>query len=360
MRQYIVLSHTPWSSSPTRTQQLVTRLGDAQVLFFQPAAGPEDQAWKEGGRLVRPDVTAFTLPPEGRLSDRHPLFRRRSLRKQAAYIERQLARHKFREPILWVTSPEHLPFLDYFAYRGLVYDCDRFWPPELDDQESELAVNADVIFAASPLLRERLAPCSSNVALLPNGVNYPMYCRGNEELPADLARLMKPILGWAGAIDRRLDLSPVQAIADRHPEWTVALLGPIEDCPAVRRLATHSNVVFLGPRPAVDLPDYLAQFQVLLNLRRQEELESDVIPGRIYEYLSTGRPIVSLLLPEEVEEFPDVIYGAHSPEEFVDLCRRALEEDPTWVAPRRRDYGAAAAWSRRAEEVRRILSSISM
>lgn len=360
MKQYIVLSHTPWSSAPTRTQQLVTRLGEAQVLFFQPAAGPEDKSWKNGGKLVRPDVTLYTLPPEGALSERHSFFQKQSLRRQASFVDKQIARHKFREPVLWLTCPDQLPFLDYFAYRGLVYDCDRFWPSDLDDRESELAMSADVIFAASPLLKRRLSPCSSNVALLPNGVNYPMFCRKDVELPADLAQMMRPILGWEGSVDHRLDLSPVLAAASRHPEWTLVLLGPIEDCPAVRQLATHSNVVFLGPRPTVDLPDYLAQFQVLLNLRRMEEADSDVIPSRIYEYLSTGRPVVSLLFPDEVEEFPDVIYGAHDPDEFVRLCEQALAEDPSWVSPRRRDYGAASAWSRRAEEVRRILSSISL
>ena len=33
----------------------------------------------------------------------------------------------------------------------------------------------------------------------------------------------------------------------------------------------------------------------------------------------------------------------------------ALAEDTGWVDQRRRDYGAAAAWSRRADEVKRIL-----
>ena len=55
---------------------------------------------------------------------------------------------------------------------------------------------------------------------------------------------------------------------------------------------------------------------------------------------------------------PDPLLGTE--EEFVRLCERALAEDPTWVAPRRRDYGAASSWSRRAEEVHRILSAISL
>lgn len=42
------------------------------------------------------------------------------------------------------------------------------------------------------------------------------------------------------------------------------------------------------------------------------------------------------------------------------MCASALAEDPTWVSPRRRDYGSAAAWSRRASEIQRILSGIGL
>ena len=64
--------------------------------------------------------------------------------------------------------------------------------------------------------------------------------------------------------------------------------------------------------------------------------------------------------PEQVEHFPDVIYGAHSPEEFARLCRRALEEGDGWARTRRREHGAAAAWSARAEEVEKILRAIGL
>lgn len=360
MKQYVVFSHDPWLAAPSRTQQLVTRLGEAQVLVFQPAAHANDRAYKEGGRMVRPDVTLFTLPPDSALAQRHSFFQSHSLRRQAAYVEKQLAKHRFREPALWLTCPDQVPFLDQLAYRGIIYDCDRFWPDRLEEEEAELASAADVVFAASPQLRSRLSRSSSNVALLPNGANHAMFCRSGLSIPEELASLLRPILGWVGVIDRFTDVAPLLCAAGRHPEWTLVLLGSVEDCPGVRQLMTFSNVVFLGSRPAIDLPDFLFGFQVLLNLRRKGDAESDIIPSRLYEYLSTGKPIVSQLLPDEVEDFPDVIYNAQSPEEFVRLCERALQELPTWVAPRRQKYGADAAWSRRAEEVRRILQSISL
>ncbi|CUQ26180.1 MAG: glycosyltransferase [Flavonifractor plautii] len=110
----------------------------------------------------------------------------------------------------------------------------------------------------------------------------------------------------------------------------------------------------------MEVPDYLARFDVCLNLLRRSEQGNDVVPCRIYEYLSSGKPVVSMLFPEQVEHFPDVVYGAHSPEEFAALCRRALAETGDWAKNRRREHGAAAAWSARADEVTRILGTTGL
>ena len=62
-----------------------------------------------------------------------------------------------------------------------------------------------------------------------------------------------------------------------------------------------------------------------------------------------------MLWPDQIEHFPDVIYGANTHEEFLTLCEHALEEVPTLFSQRRKAHGAAASWSHRVEEVSRIL-----
>lgn len=358
MKQYVVLSHTPWAHGLGRIQQLTARLGKGEVLFFQPAASLVDGSWKKDGKQVRPHVTLYTLPPVWSFAGRAGEIPRPALRRQIRFVEERMTRHGFRSATLWLTSPEQFFFIDRLPVRGLIYDCDRFWPHELDDRESRLALAADVIFAASPLLRERLSPCNSNVALVPNGVNYPMFSRSHFGVPPLFHGISGPILGWCGSLGDGLDLMPVEAAAKQHPEWTVVLLGRREGCDDLSRLKRLPNVRIPGACPMMELPEYLGRFHVLLNLRRPQETESDVIPCRMYEYLATGKPIVSRLLPDEVEDFPDVVYGAHSTEEFVRLCERALTEDSEWVAERRRNYGEGASWSRRGEEVRKILDAI--
>jgi len=99
---------------------------------------------------------------------------------------------------------------------------------------------------------------------------------------------------------------------------------------------------------------------VCINLLREDAPYSDIIPSRIYEYLSTGNPIVSMLWPDQVEQFPDVVYGAYTQQSFVELCQRALDEDPSWVSERRRKYGEEAAWSNRTGDVMRILNTVGL
>lgn len=359
MRQYVILSYQSWQSVPTRTQQLATRLKDSEVLFFEPARG-RGTGYKEPGRKVRPGLTVYTLPPAPAAPERAVSFFYRGWRKQADFIAKIMGRHGFRAPVLWTTSPEQFHLLDYLSFRGLIYDCDKEWNALPTEWEGDLAAASDIIFAASPELKDRLAPCNGNIALLPNGVNHPMFARATFERPTELRALSGPVLGFLGVIRADLDLAPIEYAAAGHPTWNFVLVGPIKENPRLAYLQELPNVHLLGGRPIVEVPDYVGHFDVCLDLQRPGRAESDIIPRRIYEYLSTGKPIISMLRPDQVEEFPDVIYTAHSLEEYDRLCGRALLEDPAWVSPRRRDYGSAAAWSRRADEVGRILGGIGL
>ena len=61
MKQILCLAHAPWRARPDRTQQLLARLGDAQILFFEPAPR-KGEPMPEQGRRVRAHITVYTLP----------------------------------------------------------------------------------------------------------------------------------------------------------------------------------------------------------------------------------------------------------------------------------------------------------
>lgn len=339
----------------------MTRLRGADVLFFEPPGARGSRAYKNPGRKLRPGLTVYSLPPILEVDEKHGFLFRRGQRRLIRAIERAMERHRFKEPVLWTTSPEQVHLLDELPHHGLVYDCAREWTRFPPEWESDLALAADVIFAASPGLIHHLSTCNDNIALLPNGVNYPMFSREQTETPPVLRGLNASLLGYAGTVWRDLDLSPVLQAAADLPHCAFVFVGRVEEeNPCLPALRALPNVDFTGRVPLLDLPDYLGRFDVCLDLLRRRALGSDILPSRIYEYLSTGKPIVSMLYPGQIEPFPDVVYGAHTNAEFSRLCADALIEAGSWARKRRREYGAAAAWSLRADEICRILGTIGL
>ena len=178
MKQIICLSNEPWSASPGRTQQLLSRLKDTQILYFSPAARWNDPSFHAKGRQVKQNITVYTLPPLLLpMDERFGHFFRLGQQKLSRFIAAKAARARFSSPLLWTTCPEHVHLLDRLDYDGLVYDCDREWDDLPLAWEGALAGAADVVFAASSDLMDRLSPCSSNIALLPNGGTYPLFAK---------------------------------------------------------------------------------------------------------------------------------------------------------------------------------------
>ena len=74
MKQIVCLSTSPWHPIPTRKQQVMRRLSDAQILYFDPPvtylaplkdknARPKLREWKAPGEKVTDSVTVYRLPP---------------------------------------------------------------------------------------------------------------------------------------------------------------------------------------------------------------------------------------------------------------------------------------------------------
>ena len=202
MKQILCLAHAPWRARPDRTQQLLTRLGDAQILFFEPA--PKKGApMPEQGRRVRAHITVYTLPAPLPYPQETSVLQRRRLDRSADFIQQVMEKHHFREPVLWCTSPLQAGFLDRLAYRGVVYDCHRFWDDQFLDWESDLTRHAEVVFAASFGLIKRLSPCNDNIALLPNGVNPVLFQQKQRSIPPALTGLPSGCWGgWAASPGR--------------------------------------------------------------------------------------------------------------------------------------------------------------
>ncbi|MBQ3090191.1 MAG: hypothetical protein IJD21_06515 [Oscillospiraceae bacterium] len=371
MAHIICLGSVRWVKLGGRTQNLLSRLSrHHKILYFQPPPSLISQDIRKGDhkkQAIHPqkNISLYTLPPVFHLNNYdHPRLLGYNVKKMTKYIQEKAKQEQIVDPLLWLCSPFYYALLDTLQYKGMVYDCYQDWSLFDIRWESIVANRADILFAASPGLADHLAPCNTNIALIPNGGNLSLY-RKSEDLtlqaPDPLLRIPSPLLGYLGDVTRDVDLRPVYRAAKANPRWHFVFAGRCSrENPLYQTLLNLNNVHFLGKVPQSELPVYGAHFDVLIELLDTDDPEEDVVSSRIYEYLMIGKPIVSMYPARYTPAYPDVIYGARSPKEFSDQCLQALMENSGYTALRRKQYGAEADWNLRAQLAQQILENISL
>ena len=107
----------------------------------------------------------------------------------------------------------------------------------------------------------------------------------------------------------------VEAVAKRFPECTILLIGS-DTVNAKKKLGKQSNIKFTGEVPYDRLPYYLHGFDVCMLPFKVIPLTLATNPVKVYEYLSAGKSIVTVDLPE-MKQFEGIVQTAEDTEKFL-------------------------------------------
>ena len=378
MHHIVCLSTTAWHAHPTRKQQVMSRITDAEILYFDPpvtwlaplrdkSARPQLSAWKQEGEQVLPHITRFSLPPILPFYNKKRAVNKLNRGRLASYVKRRMAEHGFGdETVLWVYHPSYVDAAALIPHAALVYDCvDRHSaypglidPAVVDGMERELASACDMVFATSTGLYETLSACNPHTVMIPNGANDELFSLARApETPVDprVAALPRPVFGFVGAIQQCTDTPLMERLAAAYPEGSLVFVGDPLPGVDVSGLAALSNVHLLGRVPQKELPALIKGFDVCLNLFKNDRLSRDVSPLKFYEYLSTGKPILASPEPSQVLAYADAVYLTEA-SNLDEMCRAALSEPDGTLAERRAAYGRECSWDARVAEIRRALA----
>ena len=83
-------------------------------------------------------------------------------------------------------------------------------PKELIDQEKFLLAETDIVFTGGSALYENKNNSHSNVHCFPSSVDQAHFERALTDIPIpeDTKNIARPIVGYFGVIDERIDLEP--------------------------------------------------------------------------------------------------------------------------------------------------------
>jgi glycosyltransferase involved in cell wall biosynthesis len=135
----------------------------------------------------------------------------------------------------------------------------------------------------------------------------------------------RPVAGYVGVVDERLDLDLVADLAAGLPDWTVRSVGPVAKIDP-GTLPAAPNLEYLGQRRYDELPAVMAGFDVALMPFALNEATRAISPTKTLEYLAAGLPVVSTPVPDVVADFGTVVRIAADPAQFARECVDALAE----------------------------------
>jgi glycosyltransferase involved in cell wall biosynthesis len=163
------------------------------------------------------------------------------------------------------------------------------------------------------------------------------------DVPAELASCPKPVLGYFGVIDERIDYELVAKLADADPDWTIAMTGPVMKVDQAQ-LPSRPNLHWLGRRDYGELPALAKGFDVCLMPFALNEATEYINPTKSLEYMAAGRMIVSSAVPDVVSNFGAVVKIARSHDDFVRLCREAVRAPDLGAIEAGVKMAAANSW----------------
>ncbi|PYP88717.1 MAG: glycosyl transferase family 1 [Blastocatellia bacterium AA13] len=242
----------------------------------------------------------------------------------------------------------------------VVYDCMDEWEnfpgvnKRLLEVEAELAQQSDAMVVTSGRLHEKWRANTSNIILARNAVDYEFYeerCQPNSLL----RDIPHPIIGYFGAITDWFDVELVAFAARQRPEYAFILLGGVFDVD-VSPLEELPNVRLLGHQEYRAMPEYLFHFDVCIIPFKINPVTEATNPVKLYEYLSAGKPVVSVAMPELLE-CNDIVYISEDSESFVKSLDIAVRESDTELTVRRRAFAKSQTWEARYRQINEVISA---
>jgi GT2 family glycosyltransferase/glycosyltransferase involved in cell wall biosynthesis len=239
---------------------------------------------------------------------------------------------------------------------ALLYDCMDHHAgfennaPAVIEAEKRLTAGADLLIVTSDWLDRELADANPHRVLIRNATDYEHFHQRPRRVYRDPRG--RRVIGYYGAIAEWFDVELAHKMAERFADCVVLLIGH-DTIGAAATLSGLGNVEFTGEIPYDELPFYLHGFDVALLPFRVIELTMATNPVKVYEYLSAGKPVVAVDLPETAQ-FGELVHRVRGHEAFLDAVSLALDESrggDERHAEARRAFAREQTWAHRARQM---------
>jgi len=246
---------------------------------------------------------------------------------------------RFHRPILWTYNPYSESLLGKLGEGLTVYDCvDELSASKglvrsniVEELERRLIKKVDVVIVTHENLYRSKKSLAREIHLISNAAEVDHFrkaCVPDTPVAQEMRTIPRPIIGFLGSVQYWIDMDLLRFLAIAKPQWSFVLIGPKGRLAQIKKIENLPNIYMLGKKQYEDLPSYLKAFDVCLNPYILDETAMNCSPLKLYEYLATGKPVVSVDMPE-ARKFNGLISIGHDYAEILRLLGEAIKPEAT-------------------------------
>lgn len=308
----VVFCHLRWGFVYQRPQHLISRMAkNYKVLFVEEPIPFETEEEENEYNLEIINNNLHVLTPKVR-----------SIAGIKEILKPLL--HNSRIEIGWFYSPSFSPLITDFEFETVIYDCMdelslfKGAPEHLITQEKFLLSEAHLVFTGGKSLFESKNKNRKNVHCFPSSVDRDHFekARENNSIPEDIKNIQKPIIGYLGVIDERINLDLLQKTARLKPDMAFVMIGPLAKI-GEEDLPREENIHYLGMKDYKLLPNYLQAIDIAMMPFALNDATKYISPTKTLEYMAAGKPIVSTAIKDVERDYNHCIDIVDTAEEFA-------------------------------------------
>lgn len=373
-RDILCFSHD-WTGDPLSKTHLMRVLAkENRILWINAIANRMPTASSKDVSRIFKKLHAFTEPireVERNIFVLNPLafpsYGNQSILKinqsfLAGQVKRAMRKLGFKNAVNMVFNPAAGMIAGKLGESQIIYYCvDEYTAftgasRGLKEIEDDLFQRADLVIVSAERLFDSKKHLNPNTQIIRHGTDWRHFRKAVTDdlaIPADIAELPRPIIGFHGLLADWVDYKLIKKTAEHFAEGSVVLIGKIavDAEQKVKILVDVPNVHFLGRKPYAELPAYCKAFDVALNPFAINELTLAANPLKVREYLAAGLPVVSTDIPE-VRVLDDCLVGTDHAD-FIAKIEAALADPKAREAVS--DAISHESWEAKIDELRLLL-----
>jgi len=220
-------------------------------------------------------------------------------------------------------------------------------------QQSDL-----VVCTSKQLFREQVR-FNPNTFFIPNAADLKLSAQAlNESLKVHdlLLNIPKPIIGYFGHIERRMDFKMLFEVVEANPYKSFVFVGPVSEEFVPAGFKELTNVYFLGSVPYLEMPAVIKGFDIAMIPFKRDEVSITIFPLKLFEYLGAGKPVIATDFNLDLKEFTgEAVSYCKNATSFNEAICFYLNNDTKIAEAERINIAAENTWEKRLSEFSELM-----